>query len=226
MNKTLQTAMAVLSWLLAAGSFAAEEKASLFNGRDLTGWNVEGTREDAQGNAVWCVEDEAIVCHGHGFGFLRHDQLVDDFVLSLEFRLAAKANSGVGIRHGKYTGKRNTRPSLAGYEIQLLDDPGQPVSKISSGSLYRYASPVERALKPAGEWNRLVVECRGPVITIKLNGKTIHDLDQSTLAATKAKPLSGYISLQNHGGEVAFRDIQLERAWGTATREGSAVREK
>lgn len=226
MTKTLQTATAIFTWLLAASSFAAEEKASLFNGRDLTGWNVEGTREDSQGHAVWRVEDESIVCHGHGFGFLRHDQMVDDFVLALEFRLAEKANSGVGIRHGKYTGKRGTRPSLAGYEIQLLDDPDQPVSKISSGSLYRYVSPLERAMKPVGEWNRLVVECRGPVLTITLNGKIIHDLDQSTLAATKAKPLSGYISLQNHGGEVAFRDIQLERAPDTVSPKTTAVREE
>jgi hypothetical protein len=181
----------------------------VFNGRDLAGWVTEGAAERKDGAPVWTVEDRAIVCRGEGFGFLRCEREVADFRLSLEFKLAAGDNSGVGIRHGKYTGRRGSRPSLAGYEIQLVDDVGKEPSKTSSGSLYRYVAPRVRALKPAGEWNELIVECRGPHIVVRLNGELIHDVDQTSIEDIAQKPLKGYVSLQNHGGDATFRHIRL-----------------
>jgi 3-keto-disaccharide hydrolase len=193
----------------AAKRESVEEPAGeLFNGKDLSGWVVEGTAAGDDGKPVWTAQDGMIVCAGRGFGFLRYDRPFGDFTLSLEFRLARGANSGVGIRHGKFTGVRRSRPSFAGYEIQLVDDTDQEPSKTSSGSLYRYVAPKTSAIKPAGEWNRLKITCRGPHIAIELNGKVIHDLDQSSIAEIAEKPLKGYVSLQNHGGQVAFRKIR------------------
>jgi hypothetical protein len=54
------------------------------------------------------------------------------------------------------------------------------------------------------------VVCVGPRIRVRLNGKLIQDVDQSTVEALKAKPLKGYICLQNHGGDIEFRDIRVE----------------
>jgi hypothetical protein len=184
----------------------------LFNGHDLSHWVVEGTTTDDAGRPVWTVRDGAIQCAGSGFGFLRSELEYADFTLQLQFRLERGVNSGVGIRHGKFTGARHTRPSYAGYEIQLLDDAGQRPTTSSTGSLYRYVAPKHSAMKPAGQWNDMTVQCRGPLIKIELNGKIIQDVDQRTVERIADKPLKGYFSLQNHGGEVAFRKIRIKTA--------------
>jgi hypothetical protein len=186
---------------------------AIFNGQDLSGWVVEGTEHVGDGKdtePVWTASDGVIKCAGHGFGFLRYDRELIDFILSLEYRLERGVNSGIGIRYDKYTGQRNTRPSFAGYEIQLLDDGAKEPTTSSTGSLYRYVAPKASAAKPAGEWNRMVIECRGPRIRVTLNDKLLHDVDQRSIDEIAKKPLRGHVSLQNHGGQAAFRDIRVK----------------
>jgi hypothetical protein len=202
------TTAAVASQPVATG----EDQIDLFNGKDLTHWVVEGTQTTDAGQPVWSVRQGLIDCAGSGFGFLRYDRLWDDFALSLQFRLDRGVNSGVGIRGTKYTGDRQTRPSFAGFEVQLIDDADRPPSANSTGSLYRYVAPQAAAAKPAGQWNDLPIECRGPRIKVVLNGKVVQNLDQHSMKKIADKPLKGYVSLQNHGGHIQFRDVQLTAA--------------
>ena len=58
------------------------------------------------------------------------------------------------------------------------------------------------------------VECVGPHIQITLNDKVVIDVDQSTIAAIKDKPLRGYVSLQHYGGEVGFRNVRIREIKG------------
>jgi hypothetical protein len=185
----------------------------LFNGRDLTGWVIEGTKENKKGDQpkpVWCVQDGVIHCEGDGFGFLRYDREFCDFVLHAEYRLTPGCNSGIGIRHVKFTGRSRTRPSFSGYEIQLLDDGGRQPNKGSSMSLYRYVAPTSLPVKKPGEWNTVEIECRGPQIKITLNGELVQDVDQSTIEEIKNKPLCGYVSVQNHGKTIDFRNLRIK----------------
>lgn len=214
---TLLSLSLSLSLLLAMapGLVRGEEVRTLFNGKDLAGWVVEGNpgsdRHD-DGRPVWTATDGLIHCAGKGFGFLRYDrEQFADFTLHVAFRMAPKCNSGVGIRTRVFDPEhsRETRPSIYSYEIQLIDD-GKPPSKTSCGSLYRYVAPRRIPMKPAGEWNELVVTCAGPRIRVDLNGETIQDVDQTTVDALKAKPLKGYVCLQNHGGTIDFRDVWVK----------------
>ncbi|WP_428304303.1 3-keto-disaccharide hydrolase [Lacipirellula sp.] len=182
---------------------------SLFNGKDLSGWVVEGADRDGQGNSVWRVKDGIIECQGHGIGYLRHATKHNDFVLSLEYRSAPGTNSGVGFRHRSFTGELDTRVSLTGFELQLLDDYGTPPSVNSSGALYRYVAPKRNAIKRPMEWNALLIECCGEHVRATLNGVLIQDVQQASFREIQRKPLSGYISLQNHGGNASFRNIHL-----------------
>jgi len=191
----------------------AERFAPIFNGRDLSGWVVDGRKsrtENGQEVPVWTVREGVIHCAGRGGGFLRYDKELDDFVVRLEFRMSKGCNSGIGIRGVVFTGSRKTRPSFAGYEMQIVDDAGREPHKHSSGSLYRYVAPLKNATLPAGKWNRLEIECRGPEIRITLNDQLIHDFDQTTLDTTKDKPLSGYFSLQDHGRVIDYRNVRLK----------------
>src|SRR5690242_9876681 len=67
--------------------------ASLFNGKDLTGWKVnEG------GNLKkWGAADGLLFTRGGGGGWLMTEQEYDDFELRLEFRLPKAGNSGVAL---------------------------------------------------------------------------------------------------------------------------------
>ncbi len=221
--------LALLALLLSlASSVNAEEFRDLFNGKSLDGWVVEGPAKDKTGRTMWSVSDGKIACLGEGFGFLRYDrQEFGDFTFRVEYRFIPtasgkpQANSGLGIRTGRFdpARSRETRPSYASFEIQLLDDAGSPPSAHGTGSLYRYKSPTVNPARPAPEWNTIEVACAGPRITVRLNGQTIVEADQAELADVKSKPAAvpapkdkprkGYVALQSHSGRVEFRKVQI-----------------
>lgn len=197
----------------------------LFNGKDLSGWVIEGPSEfDNKGNKepIWVADNGMITCRVNNrksYGFLRYDKKqFSDFVFSLEYRLSEKeipkqslCNSGIGIRTGVYDPKKSdSPPSRAGYEIQLLDDAMKNPDKHSTGSLYRYIAPSVKAVKPAPEWNKIDIECKGAHIKVTLNGEKIIDVDQTTVEELKNKPLKGYVCVQNHGGKVDFRNLRVK----------------
>jgi hypothetical protein len=74
-------------------------------------------------------------------------------------------------------------------------------------------------LPRGGVWNTIEVECAGPRITVRLNGQTVLEADQSELAEVKTKPAGvpgpkdkprrGYEALQSHSGRVEFRKVQI-----------------
>jgi hypothetical protein len=203
------------------------KRVALFNGKDLDGWVAEGVKEYQDGDTtkpIWSVKDGNLFCDGKGFGFLRYARReFADFALHLEYRMVkagAACNSGVGIRTVPFDPKRSkdTRPSYACYEIQLLNDAGQKPTPHSTGSLYRYVAPTANPAKPAPEWNVLDVVCVGPRIQITLNGQKIIDVDQRTIDKIKNNPLKGYLCLQNHGGKIEFRNIEIEER-AAATKE-------
>jgi hypothetical protein len=195
-------------------SVADDGFVDIFNGKDLHGWVVEGgktSREDDRDVPIWSVQDGILTATGAKYGFLRYDEKVlKDFIVHAEYRLSKGCNSGFGIRTVKYNGKAATRPSFAGYEVQVLADSGKKPSIHSSGSLYRYVAPKVNATRPAGEWNSIDIECRGPKIQILLNGQVIQDVDQTTIDDIKGKPLSGYFCLQSHTKKIEFRKVQLK----------------
>jgi hypothetical protein len=187
---------------------------SLCNGKDLDGWVAEGVstyEKDGETLPVWTVKDGHLLCTGKGFGFLRYDRReFADFVFHVEFRMAPRCNSGLGIRTRPFdpAKSRATRPSFYSYEIQLFDDAGKPPSTHSTGSLYRYVAPRRNPMRPAGDWNTIDVECVGPRIKVTLNGEPIVDVDQDDMPQLRGKPRKGYVCLQNHGGTIEFRSLR------------------
>ena len=221
--------LVLLAMLLNPASTArAGEFRDLFDGKSLDGWVVEGPAKDKTGRAMWSVRDGRIACLGEGFGFLRYDrQEFSDFTLRVEYRFnpapgsKAQGNSGLGIRTRRFdpARSRETRASYAAFEVQLLDDAGSPPSAHGTGSLYRYKSPTANPARTAPEWNTIEVACAGRRLTVRLNGQTVLEADQSELPdvkskpsaapAPKDKPLRGYVAIQSHSGLVEFRKVQI-----------------
>jgi len=182
---------------------------SIFNGKDLTGWEVMGRAKDA-----FYAEDGVLVCTGKGGEWIRYTEKLDNFVLQLEYKVSRRANSGVFLRS-----QEKGHPAYTGFEVQILDDFGHPVNTHISGAIYDVVAPTENMSKPAGEWNKLEITCDGPKVIVVLNGTKVIDinLDEFTKPIGKFRtpyaklPRSGYIGLQDHGFPLWFRNIRLKK---------------
>ena len=138
--------------------------------------------------------------------YLWADKQYGDFVLDLEFKYPPKGNSGVFVRVGD-----PANPVETGIEVQILDSLGkeEPLTPHDMGGVIKTVGPSKNMAKPAGEWNRMIVTCKGSNLKVKLNGEQIVDVD---LAQTdsKDKPLEGYLGLQDHGQVMWFRNIRIK----------------
>lgn len=181
----------------------------LFDGSNLDQWDFK--------KGGWVVEDGVMAIKGRA-GTIWSKERFGNFVLDLEFKMSPKCNSGVFVR-------TNDRKEWlhSGMEIQILDT--DQVSTHSSGALYDCLAPSENAVKPAGEWNRYVITCNGSLIRVVLNGKKVVDTDLNKWTQPSKNPdgkknkfrwaykdmwRDGYISFQDHGHPVWFRNVMIK----------------
>jgi hypothetical protein len=178
----------------------------LFNGRDLAGWTQVGV-------GAWQIVDGELISASTGHTWLRTTRQFRDFDLRLEYNMAEGGNSGVFI-HAPERG----RCSRIGFEIQLVDDAGRKPDIHSTTSIYEIQAPRRNTARPAGQWNRLRIYCKGPRIQVTLNGVLVNDMrtDDSVLnrkGDALHKPAKrrevGFIGLQDHGGLIRFRSIRV-----------------
>jgi putative membrane-bound dehydrogenase-like protein len=195
---------------------------SIFNGRDLTGW--EGDKK------AWAVVDGAIQCTG---GNTKKNWLIwrggelRDFELRLSFKFT-KGNSGVQVRS-----KEIAKWQVRGYQVEIADAtkmglwhhslaPEKYRSHLATaGQLARIdtdgkktveqqADPIKvQSVCKDNEWNELVVTAVGPRLVQKINGVVFAELvDEDAKHSTR----SGLLALQDHGKGcvAAFKDIRIK----------------
>ena len=168
-------------------------------------------------SAIFAVEDRTLHIFGRSLYPLRYvafgEETLGDFELHLEFQVAPGANSGVFLR------AQPNDPVARGFEVQVLDDHGDAPHKNGSGAIYDVVTPMFNLARPAGEWNSYDITARGDEVVVVINGwKVIHtDLSKMTEPLGKfsvpyaALPKDGLLMLQDHGGEVWYRNIVLKR---------------
>jgi len=169
----------------------------LFNGKDLTGWKMDGP-----GTTVWKVENGNLISPGNGPELI-NDSKFKDFKLHVEFNCAATSNSGVYLR-GRY-------------EVQIeTDSIAEPPSHHTGGVYGFLAASPELPPKP-GEWQSLDITLVGRWITVVQNGQTIIDNKEipgiTGGALDSHEELPGPIYLQgSEKGHVAYRSIVITPA--------------
>ncbi|HTN76511.1 MAG TPA: DUF1080 domain-containing protein, partial [Pirellulaceae bacterium] len=179
---------------------------SLFNGKDLTGW--EGANEDAA--KCWQVVDGLLECTGKKGPWLRSQQEYGDYNLRLAYKLKEGGNSGVFIRvpkNGEHHGDQS------GIEIQLLDDRAPRYDKLKAyqytGSLYAIVAADPRVAHEAGEWNTMEIDCRDRQYRIIHNGVLVLSANAEQHPELAKRLTSGFLGLQNHSEQVWFRDLRI-----------------
>ena len=210
MKKTLTSILFILSSLV---SFAEKEPgfASLFNGKDLSGWQGMGGP-----TSNWASKEGILSCTGKsGSQWIATKEEFSDFDLRLEFKIPVNGNSGVFIR-----APRKGAPWVAGMEIQVLDDYGPKWKNLKpaqfTGAIYAVCAPSVRASKKAGEWQSMRIRCQGSTCEVWLNDKSIVKADLGKLAEKNSgvgglKRANGFIGLQNHSSPVHYRNLMIKR---------------
>jgi hypothetical protein len=190
---------------------------SLFNGKDLTGWQYgkKGNGENKSGDG-YKVEDGVIFCTVKDGGNLYTEKEYGDFSFKFDFKLTANANNGIGIR-----APLEGDSAYVGMEIQVLDDSGSSYQKLQPyqyhGSIYDLFPCKRGHQKPVGEWNEEEIVAKGRQIKVILNGTTIVDAnldDMKDEAKIKKHPgmnrAKGHIGFLGHGARVEFRNLRIK----------------
>ena len=190
---------------------------SLFNGENTEGWRQYRGGQSIQG---WEVIDGALTRTGPG-GDIITDEVFQDFELSLEWLVEPGGNSGVFFR----ANEEHDYIFVNAPEMQVLDDANHRDGKnplTSAGSNYGLHAATRGIVRPAREWNpaRIVVE--GKDVSHYLNDKLVVDytlgsddwlerVANSKFADWKSygKLSEGHIGLQDHGDQVAFKNIRI-----------------
>ncbi len=202
----------------------------LFDGSSMNGWkayNGEGVPE------AWTIEDGAMVLNppktrpeGANYNLVTENEY-KDFVLSLEWRISEGGNSG--IMWGISEDKKFSEPYETGPEIQVLDNDKHPDAKNGTthqaGSLYDMVAPSVDNTKEIGEWNTCIitVDHKSEAGSVVLNGEEVvtfplgNDMWDVMVSKSKfadwenfGKFSTGKIGLQDHGDQVAFRNIKIK----------------
>jgi hypothetical protein len=177
---------ALILALAMPGLVAGSDWKDLFDGRSLTGWEPTSA-------ANWRVENGAIVVDSGERGFLIHEGRYRNYELTVRFKAARGANSGVFLNTKR--GRLNLAEDC--YELNIAP----PDNPFPTGSLVA-RTKVEGAGE-SDDWRRFDVRVQGGRVIVRLDGRQVLDY-------RGAKPATGnLIALQMNEGRVAFRDIRV-----------------
>src|SRR5690554_3436094 len=179
------------------GSCSTSNETVLFNGKDLTGWEIYGTEK-------WYVEDGVIVSESGPdaeYGYLGTKDYYKDFELTAEFKQEEDGNSGIFIR-STFEGT-----TVSGWQVEVAP-PGSNTGGIyesyGRGWIAQPDPEKDRFLK-YGDWNTMKIRVVGGHITTWLNGEQMVDLTDEKIAEGE-----GAIALQIHSGgglKILWRNI-------------------
>lgn len=173
---------------------------TLFNGKDLTGWDKYGTE-------LWYVDNGELVCESgpdKQYGYLGTRKYYNDFEFSVDFKQEANGNSGIFVRSWIPSGVK-----IAGWQVEVAppgSDTGGIYESYGRGWIYQIPDEKEKILKKE-QWNTMKIRLQGSKITTWLNGEIMTDLTDDKIGAGK-----GRILLQIHSGggiKVRWKNFQL-----------------
>ncbi len=203
---------------------------SLFDGRTTKGWR--NYKSETIGSS-WVVEDGVLKLEVEpadngrtrakdGGDIITVDQF-ENFELALEWKISECGNSG--IMFNVVEGADYQRVYHTGPEMQILDNSCHPDAKIHThraGDLYDMIPCSEETVHPPGEWNEVRIKVLNGHTEFYLNGTKVVEFTmfgdewKSMIADSKFKDMPGFgkfrkghIALQDHGDEVAFRNIKI-----------------
>lgn len=198
--------------------------ASLFNGKDLTGWHVDipGRDKNSDVGPTFIVRGDNLVSLGSPQGHLITDAKYKNFRLEVEYRFAGKpGNCGVLVHAS--TPRMLYKMFPKSIEVQMnhrhagdfwcigadITVPDMVKRRgpeknwgVIEGKGRRIQNLTDDSEKPLGEWNAMIIECVDDAVKVWVNGDLVNH-------GTGCSVSSGQIALQAEGAEVEFRKLLL-----------------
>jgi len=179
----------------------AQKTVSLFNGKDLTGWTINGTEK-------WYADSShQLVCESgpdKQYGYLSTKKNYKNFILTLQFKQEANGNSGVFFRSSIEGVK------ISGWQVEVAPinlHTGGIYESYGRGWLKQPDTADEKYLKQ-GQWNIMKIKVINDHVTTWLNGHMMVDLQDEKIGAGE-----GFIALQIHDGggiKVRWKDLKIQ----------------
>ncbi len=199
----------LIIFIALAPALCAEDKGwvTIYNGKDLTGWQTSGNWLPQKDGSLLIKPRSGERGWQRYSAYLWSKKKYKDFVLHVEYKYPPKGNSGIHFRVGDLKNPVNT-----GIEAQVLDSYGKKkMGHHDHGGIIRTVGASKNMSKKAGEWNTMILTCKGYHLKVQLNGEQIVDihLDKTPM---KDRPLEGHIGLQDHGepNNLHFRNIKIK----------------
>ena len=189
----------------------------LFDGQTTKGW-MSPKEKPLDGKHV---QDGSLNPHPCDY-MLVHEQLWDNYRLSLDFKITKKCNSGIFVRTFPLTPRPGKDVGFNGIEIAIDDTTSAGFH--DTAAIYDLVKPTRNAMKPVGEWNHMVITSLGNLLEVELNGEKVNRInfdewpepnkrpdgtDHKFDVAYKTHPRTGYIGLQDHGSDCWYKNIKL-----------------
>ena len=190
----------------------------LFDGKSTKGWMTIAGKELPERHVQYgCLNP-----HPCDY-MLVYGSPLENYVLSLDFKISPKCNSGIFVRTFTLTRRAGKDVGYNGIEVAIDDT--KTATFYDTGAFYDLVKPIKNAMKRVGEWNHVVITSDRNLMSVVLNGEAVSrlDLDKWTEpnkrpdgsahkfdVAYKDHPRKGYIGLQDHGSDCWFRNIKLK----------------
>jgi len=222
--KTFTQLFLVMMVIVAACS--REETISLINGENLEGWHIDVPAMDNNPDTInpFIVHDGMLVSLGTPGGHIITDEVFSNYRLVAEYRFAGKpGNCGILVHASTPRDLYGMFPKSL--EVQLQHEQAgdfwciQEDIKVdnmverrgpeeewggSEGKRRHIENLTDGSENPAGEWNTMIIECKGDEITVWVNDDLVNHGYECT--ATE-----GQIAIQAEGSEVEFRKLDLTK---------------
>lgn len=206
------------------GPGAESQPLQLFNGIDLQGWHADipDLEDDPGLPPSFVVRDGILVSQGRPQGHLITDASYRDYRLEVEYRWPGDpGNCGVLVHastprrlYGMFPQSIECQLHAGnagdfwciGEDIRVPDmqERRGPAENwgVDEGKSRRIKNLSDDSEKAPGEWNQMVIECRGRRIDVWVNGDHVND-------GFDCSAENGQIAIQAEGAVCEFRKLQL-----------------
>ncbi len=219
-------APSLIMLVVACGSVnsSSREPLALFNGVDLAGWHTDIPAADAKADLEpsFMVEEGVLVSRGTPQGHLITDESFGEYRLVVEYRWPAEpGNCGVLVHASTPRRLYGMFPQSIECQLHVGNAGdfwciGEDISVpnmierrgpeerwgVEEGKSRRILNLTDDSEHALGEWNQMVIECRGNSIDVWINDDRVND-------GFDCSADRGQIAIQAEGAACEFRKIEL-----------------